>query len=116
MKPEERSKITNGIWLCQKCHKMVDSDARRFSVEVLHRWKRQHEEEILEEIGMNIGDKEYRRHIQKVYADESPTALQIALDQPEYWEYFLIVELLRSKFEIIKEEIRTLEPVMDLSR
>lgn len=39
MSPQERSGIENGIWLCQSCAKLVDSDAQRFSVETLRRWK-----------------------------------------------------------------------------
>jgi hypothetical protein len=39
MSPEERSSIDNGIWLCQSCAKLVDSDAQRFPVERLRHWK-----------------------------------------------------------------------------
>ena len=37
--PAQRNSIENAIWLCQYCHKLVDSDPRRFTVELLHRWK-----------------------------------------------------------------------------
>lgn len=30
----------NGIWLCQNCGKLVDADARKFTVELLTGWKR----------------------------------------------------------------------------
>lgn len=39
MTPEERSSVNNGIWLCQNCAKLVDSDDDRFTVELLRRWK-----------------------------------------------------------------------------
>jgi hypothetical protein len=34
-----RQDVTNGIWLCQDCAKLVDNDENRYSVEVLQRWK-----------------------------------------------------------------------------
>jgi hypothetical protein len=41
---EGRSSITNGIWLCQNCAKLIDNDVGRYSVELLCLWKRQAEE------------------------------------------------------------------------
>ena len=36
---EERKNPENGIWLCQKCAKLVDSDQQRYSSEILREWK-----------------------------------------------------------------------------
>ena len=36
---EQRRSITNGIWLCQTCAKLIDSDAERFPAVLLHKWK-----------------------------------------------------------------------------
>lgn len=36
---EERRSITNAIWLCQDCAKLVDDDPMAFPVETLRRWK-----------------------------------------------------------------------------
>jgi hypothetical protein len=36
---EQRASIDNGIWLCQSCAKLVDSDSERFSVARLKAWK-----------------------------------------------------------------------------
>jgi ribosomal protein L37AE/L43A len=47
MTPEERSDIENGIWLCKSCHKEIDDNALRFTVEFLHKIKIDHEESIL---------------------------------------------------------------------
>jgi hypothetical protein len=37
--PEERVSIDNGIWLCQRCGKLVDNDPSRYSVTLLRAWK-----------------------------------------------------------------------------
>lgn len=38
--PEQRRAVENGIWLCQTCGKLVDSDEQRYSVTSLGGWKR----------------------------------------------------------------------------
>jgi hypothetical protein len=40
MTPAERSNGANGIWLCQSCSKLIDSDDGRYTVELLHQWKK----------------------------------------------------------------------------
>jgi len=40
----ERKSIQNGIWLCQKCGKLVDTDPSHYSVTALRSWKSQAEE------------------------------------------------------------------------
>lgn len=37
--PAERSDIENGIWLCQSCSKLIDTDENKYTVEVLRQWK-----------------------------------------------------------------------------
>ena len=44
MTPEQRSSIDNGIWLCESCAKMIDTDPQRYTVDVLLNWKRKAEE------------------------------------------------------------------------
>jgi hypothetical protein len=36
---EERQSVDNGIWLCQNCAKLIDSDWSFFDVDLLHSWK-----------------------------------------------------------------------------
>ena len=39
MTSEERKSIQNGIWLCQSCAKLIDSDSNYYTKELLYRWK-----------------------------------------------------------------------------
>lgn len=39
MASDGRSSIENGIWLCQTCAKLVDSDEGRYTVALLRQWK-----------------------------------------------------------------------------
>lgn len=43
MSAEERADISNGIWLCPTCAKLVDSDPATYPEERLTMWKRRHE-------------------------------------------------------------------------
>ncbi len=45
MTKEQRASIDNGIWMCQNCSKLIDSDEDFYSVGLLHKWKREAEEE-----------------------------------------------------------------------
>ena len=40
MEIEERKDSSNGIWLCQSCAKLIDSDESKFTAHVLESWKR----------------------------------------------------------------------------
>jgi len=40
----QRSAITNAIWLCQNCAKLIDNDAARYTVDLLRQWKALSEE------------------------------------------------------------------------
>jgi hypothetical protein len=40
MTTAERSSGANGIWLCQSCSKLIDSDENRYTVALLHQWKK----------------------------------------------------------------------------
>ena len=51
--PEQRSSIDNGIWLCQNCAKMIDSDENRYTVELLRNWKAKAEENVDRSIQSN---------------------------------------------------------------
>lgn len=105
----ERRDITNGIWLCRKCAKLIDSDDLKYTIETLFEWKRNHESKVEK----RISGEGWFRHIKesnlKVFNQESPASQQIAIDQPDNWEYMLTAELLRSKLSKIQHKFDELE-------
>jgi hypothetical protein len=54
MSSAERRSAENGIWLCQKCAKLVDSDPEKFPAELLRQWKWQAEQEASAQITWTI--------------------------------------------------------------
>jgi hypothetical protein len=43
MTDEERRDVSNGIWLCRECARKIDLDEKKYTVELLYRWKKEHE-------------------------------------------------------------------------
>ena len=60
----ERSSIMNGIWLCQSCAKLIDSDPTKYSKELLVNWKADAEKATAIEL-----TKEKRQEISNEYDD-----------------------------------------------
>jgi hypothetical protein len=48
---EQRSAPENGIWLCQNCAKLIDSDTLRFPSQILRHWKQSAEKLAFDNIG-----------------------------------------------------------------
>jgi hypothetical protein len=96
MTDTSRSEITNGIWLCRNCHKLIDNDSHRFSAELLFEWRNVHESYVISLVGtpndnlrLQLSEKEILP-----FSDDSPRARQIVHDRPDLWEYSLTAELL----------------------
>ena len=47
---EERRAKVNGIWLCQNCARLIDTDERKFTVELLIEWKSKAQERAFREL------------------------------------------------------------------
>ena len=50
MTSDQRQGVENGIWLCQSCAKLVDNDPIRYTVDVLHLWKKLAETTAIREL------------------------------------------------------------------
>jgi len=48
---EERKSFANGIWLCQSCSRLIDTDEARFPPELLRQWKETAEHKYFAQIG-----------------------------------------------------------------
>ena len=52
---EERKGVSNGIWLCQKCAKLIDSDEELFKTDVIRKWKKDAVERAFKAIATSHG-------------------------------------------------------------
>jgi hypothetical protein len=102
MSDAERADITNGIWLCRICHKMVDADADRYTSDLLLNWRRIHDSQMAQQLG-KPGELIRLRTMEKTagFGDLSALAQQILIDKPDFWEYKVTAEILRYKLESI---------------
>ncbi len=44
---EQRSSLENGLWLCQSCSKLIDSDCVRYTTAILLEWRQEAENSAL---------------------------------------------------------------------
>ncbi|MGO4728204.1 MULTISPECIES: hypothetical protein [unclassified Inquilinus] len=103
MSDSERSDITNAIWLCRNCHKIVDADSQQFPVSLLFEWRRAHEYSVMENLGKSgalLRLKVLERKLEE-FPNLSSLGRQIIIDKPDIWEYKLSAELMRSMLEPI---------------
>ncbi|MEN2487387.1 hypothetical protein AAYQ05_06265 [Flavobacterium sp. B11] len=92
-----RSEITNSIWLCRNCHKLIDSDELRYSANILFAWREKHEEFISSSLGNNTDQILLKEQIfiLKDFDEYPPLVKRIIIDKPLGWEYRLTAELMR---------------------
>lgn len=56
--PEERRAASNGIWTCQRCGKLIDSDQSKHTVGQLQRWKAEAEARAAQMLDAGVGSIE----------------------------------------------------------
>lgn len=64
--PEQRKSPENGIWLCQNCAKLIDSDEKRYNVLLIKKWKNLSEQAALLDVENNALFNERTFVIQEV--------------------------------------------------
>ena len=92
-----RAEITNGIWLCRNCHKLIDADDIRYTSNLLFAWREKHESFVLSELG-NITDRihfEQQNILLSTFDEYPPIIHRIVIDKPDGWEWRLAAELMR---------------------
>lgn len=97
MNNRERAEITNAIWLCRNCHKLVDSDEVRYTDKTLFAWREIHEEYIASQIGNTTDKILFEEKISEISKFENYDQIvkRIIIDQPEGWEFSLAASILR---------------------
>lgn len=77
---EQRRSADNGIWLCQSCNKLVDSDSEHFSETLLRLWKRTAETTAFAALGKTIDSKRGQ-----TFTAEEIELLSQVTDRGEIW-------------------------------
>jgi hypothetical protein len=79
---EERRAASNGIWLCQLCAKLIDTDEARFTVELLRKWKQDAEERAFRDIA-TAAPGASQRPATVVELDDEDRAFLLSLALPQ---------------------------------
>ncbi len=98
MTDSTRAEITNSIWLCRNCHKIIDSDENKYLEDILFTWREKHEEYVASTLGTKTDLMAYELHMVKFkdFDNYGHLVKRIVLDKPVGWEYRLTAELMRS--------------------
>ncbi len=88
LSPDERRHSENGIWLCQNCAKLIDSDVQRFNENLLRAWRTIAEDRARNSLGKTaeraVGEKpspnlelylEFQKIKQDTYSQRIPVRL-----------------------------------------
>jgi hypothetical protein len=124
LSPEERKAIENGIWLCQSCGKLIDSDEQKYSVELLLGWKQDAEQRASSEIeGMTPQNSAYSplkfsQYLQKL-TNEPQTWWLDEINESTWYEFELFTKVQEKSEQLdekSKDEKPKPEPIASLSQ
>lgn len=92
-----RAEITNSIWLCRNCHKLIDTDEEKFTSNIIFAWREKHESHIMSELGNATSQIQLEEQNEKLQLFENcpPIIRRIVVDRPDGWEWQLTAELMR---------------------
>ncbi|MFL6846648.1 MAG: hypothetical protein ACJ8ER_17415 [Allosphingosinicella sp.] len=105
MEAADRARITNAIWLCGNCHKMIDDDPNQYPAGLLFEWQRNHERRVLELVGKAGAEARKRyedRHLEE-FGNLTYLSERILLEKDSGWEHRLAAEVLRFETAPIME-------------
>lgn len=80
----ERSDINNGIWLCQNCAKLIDSDELRYTAELLQKWKLHSETAALLEVENPTSNNSDSLNINSFNQSGGITAHTVNINNPSF--------------------------------
>ncbi len=97
MTDNARAEITNAIWLCRNCHKLIDTDEEKYTSDILFSWREQHEEFTLADLGSATDRIQYENLSSQaqLFNEFPPLIRRIVIDKPDGWEWRLTAELMR---------------------
>ena len=80
-----RASITNGIWLCRNCHKLVDTESERYSSDILFLWREEHEKYIQAKLGNKTDGLVFEKKNDELlpFKDYPPLIRRIVFDKPD---------------------------------
>ena len=61
MTSQKRSHASNGIWLCSDCATVIDNDEKKYTVQLLHEWKKDAENESMTRLAV-VGTSQVRAY------------------------------------------------------
>lgn len=80
---EQRSSADNGVWLCQKCAKLVDNDEARYPASILKAWKVVREHEALNQIMNRLPASESARKAVGISQWKGQRVLLVKMASPQ---------------------------------
>ncbi len=106
-----RSEITNAIWLCRNCHKLIDTDEIKYSSKLLYQWREKHEEYVALTLGNTTEKINYENlnETLKEFNNYPIIIKRIIIDKPDFWGYRLTAELMRFFNDPIFRKLQDLE-------